>query len=600
MARPSGEARRARVPILAAFVASLDGSSNAEGQGTMIVGIDLGTTNSLCAVFRDGEARLVPNALGETLTPSAVHLDVDGAISVGRAAKERLSAEPHRATAKFKRLMGTDRTTKLGGREFRPEELSALVLGSLKADAEAYLDEPVTEAVISVPAYFNDVQRKATIAAARMAGLEVRRLVNEPTAAALAYGVMDREAENTFLIVDLGGGTFDVSILEMFSGVMEVRSSAGDAFLGGEDFTDRVTAHLLEELGLKTDGLDPADLARLRKLADGAKHRLGTQASAEIGFRMGEEERTLTLTRETFERLGEPLLNRLRLPIQRAIQDAGLTASGIDRIFLVGGATRMGAVRSLVTRLFDRFPEHGIDPDTVVALGAAVQAGLVERDEALDEMVMTDVCPFTLGHETSNELAPGKREYGLFAPLIERNTTVPASRSHQVFTLNPGQTKIGLNIYQGEAPYVKDNVKIGAYTVAVPYNAKESEGLDVRFTYDNSGVLEVVATSLSTGKASTLIIESNPGSMSPKEIAERFKALERIKRHPREEAANEAVLARLSAAYANSLGERRDFIAGALSRFQAVLESYDKRAIEDTRGQMTELLEGLEAEDVFR
>lgn len=566
----------------------------------MIVGIDLGTTNSLCAVWRDGVAELVPNALGETLTPSAVHVDGDGTVQVGRAAKERLSSEPERAAAKFKRLMGTDRVTRLGARDFRPEELSALVLGSLKADAEAHLGEPVDEAVISVPAYFNDVQRKATIAAARLAGLKVRRLVNEPTAAALAYGVADREAETTFLIVDLGGGTFDVSILEMFSGVMEVRSSAGDAFLGGEDFTDRITAHFMGELGIARDAIEPADLARLRKLADAAKHRLGTATSAELAYRVGDIERTLTLTRERFEALGEPLVNRLRVPIQRAIQDAGLTAAGIDRIFLVGGATRMGAVRALVTRLFDRFPEHGIDPDTVVALGAAVQAGLAARDEALDEMVMTDVCPFTLGHETSREFAPGKRESGLFSPLIERNTTVPASRSHTVSTVDKGQTAIRLDIYQGEAPYVRDNVKIGGYKVAVPRNTKEHESLEVRFTYDNSGVLEVIATPVSTGVPATLIIESNPGAMTPEEIAERFKALEKIKRHPREEAPNEAVLARLSAAYANALGDRRHWIGEMLARFQATLETYDKREIEDARAQLSEILERLEGEDVFR
>ena len=454
--------------------------------------------------------------------------------------------------------------------------------------------------MISVPAYFNDVQRKATIAAATMAGLRVRRLINEPTAAALAYGVADREAETTFLVVDLGGGTFDVSILEMFSGVMEVRASAGDAFLGGEDFTDRILGHLAAQLGTEPQAMADDDRARLRKLADAAKHRLGSQTDIRMTHLSDGTEHELSLTRAEFETLGAALIDRLRVPIQRAIQDAGLTAAGIDRVFLVGGATRMDPVRALVTRLFDRFPEHGIDPDTVVAMGAAVQAGLVARDAGLDEMVMTDVCPFTLGHEISHKIAAHRYEEGLYAPLIERNTTVPASRSHTVWTMQPGQERLRLDIYQGEAMRVKDNVKIGTYTVPVPPNPDDCEGVDVRFTYDSSGVLEVIATVLSTSERSKLIVEGTPGTLTPEEIEARFAALERIKRHPREEAPNEAVIARLEAAYAGALGQRREAIAHEVMAFQEVLESYDKRAIEVARARLEQMLARIEGDDVFR
>ncbi|WP_350333451.1 Hsp70 family protein [Coralliovum pocilloporae] len=566
----------------------------------MIIGIDLGTTNSLAAYFTDEGPKLIPNSLGQDLTPSAVYLKDKAEVVTGASAKNHLVTHPKDATSKFKRYMGTNQQTRLGEQNFRPEELSALILKSLKADAEVHLGETVTEAVISVPAYFNDIQRKATIAAAEIAGLKVRRLVNEPTAAALAYGLQDKDGENTFLVVDLGGGTFDVSILEMFSGVMEVRASAGDAFLGGEDFTDRILNHFLDKLKLKAKKVSADDLARLRALADRAKHALTEQSAVEFSYAYKGAEHALSLSRTSFEEMVSDLVARMRIPIQRAISDAGLRADEVDRIVLVGGATRMGIVRTLITRLFKRFPEHDLDPDRVVALGAAVQAGLVARDKALDEMVMTDVCPFTLGYEVSKQL-PGhdKWEDGLFSPLIERNTVIPASRTTEGSVLKPGQTEIQLNIFQGEAPYVKDNIQIGSFSIRVPLNRKERESIEVRFTYDNSGVLEVIAKSLTTGNHKKLIIEGNPGALTQAQIEERFKELEKIKIHPREEAANEAILSRLAAVYENSLGEKREYISDLLSQFNTVLSSYDKRAIDEFRDHLAAQLESLEDSDVF-
>ena len=495
------------------------------------------------------------------------------------------------AAARFKRMMGTNKTVKLRGKNYTPEDLSSFVLRALKADAEAYLNEPVTEAVISVPAYFNEIQRKATMHAAELAGLTVRRLINEPTAAALAYGLQDKEAESTFLVVDLGGGTFDVSILEMFSGVMEVRSSAGDAFLGGEDFTNRIVTDFLKQLGLEADKVATEDLARLRALADEAKHRLSEQATVTVTYRDQEEARELTLSRAGFDEMTEDLVSRMKIPLQRAIGDANLKAADIDRIVLVGGATRMQSVRNLITKLFRRFPDHALDPDTVVALGAGVQAGLVARDAALDDVVMTDVAPFTLGFETSHRNGPnGETEFGIFAPLIERNTTIPASRNQVVEASNKGQTRVDLLIFQGEAPYTRDNIRIGSYSVPIPYNMDEHEKVDVRFTYDSSGVLEVVATVLSTGNSKTLIIENSPGMMSPDDIARRFKELERIKIHPRDLAVNEALISRATAAYANALGGRRTQIGQLLSAFEIALRSYERRTIEEARRGLEEIL----------
>jgi len=566
----------------------------------LIIGIDLGTTNSLASVFRDGKAELIPNALGDMMTPSVVHFTDSGEAQIGTAAKARLVTHPDQTFARFKRNMGTEKSVRHKRKDFAPQDLSAFVLRSLKEDAEVFLGEEVREAVISVPAYFNDIQRKATISAAKLAGLTVKRLINEPTAAALAYGLNDKDDESTFLVVDLGGGTFDVSILEMFSGVMEVRSSAGDAFLGGEDFTDQITEYFATELRQKTDKMTPDDLSRLRALADQAKHNLSDSPETTVSYRLGEEARDLHLTREAFEEMTQVLLTRMKLPLQRAISDAGLTANQIDRIVLVGGATRMSPVRNLITKLFRRFPEHSLDPDTVVALGAGVQAGLVERDAALDDIVMTDVCPFTLGYETSQRHGEhGPIENGLFSPLIERNTTIPVSRNHVIETIQKGQNMITLNIFQGEAPYVRDNIRIGSYNVPVPVNRQGHEQVDVRFTYDNSGVLEVISTVLSTGKESRLIIESNPGSLNAAEIEARFKELEKIKIHPRDEAQNEALLSRLSQAYQNALGERRQYIASMLSAFEQALAGFDKRQIEETRSRIEADLKQIEGPGVF-
>lgn len=566
----------------------------------MIIGIDLGTTNSLASYYDDTGAQLIPNATGSVLTPSAVYIDKNGTMSVGMAAKDQLVSEAASATSRFKRLMGTGQASTLRKKKYLPEELSSFVLRALKEDAEAHLGESVSEAVISVPAYFNDIQRKATISAAALAGLEVRRLINEPTAAALAYGLHSKEDESTFLVIDLGGGTFDVSILEMFSGVMEVRSSAGDAFLGGEDFTDRIVTEFCKQLSVNVDDLGTSDLSRLRAVADQAKHGLSKSANATISYRHNDTEVELSITRKLFDEACADLVTRMRLPLQKAVNDAELSVDQIDRIVLVGGATRMPIVHNLITKLFKRFPEHELDPDTVVALGAAVQAGLIARDAALDDVVMTDVCPFTLGYETSRQMGENApREHGIFSPLIERNTTIPVSRNHVIHPMDKGQRAIDLNVYQGEAPYVRDNIKIGAYSVALPPNQKDYEAVDLRFTYDNSGVLEVIAKVLSTGKETKLIIESNPGAMDSKEIAARFKELEKIKIHPRDEAQNLEVTARIKAAYENALGQRREAISFLLSDFEGALNSHDKRTIEEARKSVIEKLRALETLNAF-
>lgn len=564
-----------------------------------LLGIDLGTTNSLVGVFTPEGPQLIPNALGSFMTPSAVGVSDDGTLLIGQAAKDRLVSHPDKTTARFKRYMGTDHEVRLGKKSWRAEELSSLILRTLRDDAEAHLGQTAERAIISVPAYFNDVQRQATMAAARLAGLKVERLINEPTAAALAYGLQDRDAETTFLVVDLGGGTFDVSILEMFSGVMEVRASSGDAFLGGEDFTDLLLSHLAKKSDLKPEKLKAEDYSRLRAVTDKLKHKLTEAPEAGAIFSYKNQAIELSISREDFEEVCVPLTKRIRLPIQRAIADAGLKAQDINRILLVGGATRMDCVRGLITRLFKRFPEHDINPDHVVALGAAVQAGLAARHEALDDMVMTDVAPFTLGYETAMEIKRDTYEYGHFTPLIERNTVVPVSRSHTIFPIKKGQDRIEVKVFQGESPFVKDNVKIGNVTIALPRNKNDLEPVDLRFTYDNSGILEVVAKAMTSGEEARVVIEGNPGAMTQADIEARLEALSGLKIHPREQQENTAFLARLSALYEGLLGDDRMLVGGFIREFEAALHSQDVKLIAETRNALEDPVSRLEAQDVF-
>lgn len=560
----------------------------------MIVGIDLGTTHSLVAVWRDGATQLVSNALGEWLTPSVVGLDDDGHVLVGKAARERLQTHPGSTTALFKRHMGSAHEVKLGSRGYRPEELSALVLKSLKADVERAFGEPVTEAVISVPAYFSDAQRKATRVAGELAGLKVEKLINEPTAAALAYGLHQKEGETSFLVFDLGGGTFDVSILELFDGVMEVRASAGDNFLGGEDFDQLLLEHFVT-LHRNESGF-PSTVAvkqSLRREAERVRKALGQDASAEFVLRHADREWRKTVTQDQLIELYAPLLDRLRAPIERALRDARIRVADLDEILLVGGTTRMPLIRKLAASLFGRFPSISLNPDEVVAHGAAIQAALKARDAALDEVVLTDVCPYTLGIEVSRSM--GKiQESGHYLPIIERNSVVPVSRVKTVNTLQDNQRQVLVRIFQGESRLVKDNIALGELDITVPAHKAGEVELDVRFTYDSNGILEADVRIPMTGEAHTLVIENNPGVLTPAEIQERLKALEALKIHPREQQVNTHLAARLERLYQEYLGDARELVGMWASQFQQALETQDERQISEVRKRLAEQVDQFE------
>ncbi|MBX9662400.1 molecular chaperone HscC [Novosphingobium sp.] len=560
----------------------------------MIVGIDLGTTNSAIAVWQDDAPQLIPNALGEMLTPSAVSVDRDGTTYVGAAALDRLATQPENTATSFKRYMGTERKLRLGKKEWRPEDLSALVLRTLCDDAEALLGTRPVEAVITVPAYFNDRQRKATRHAGELAGLTVRRLINEPTAAALAFGLQDQEDREPFLVFDLGGGTFDVSIVDKFEGVVEVRASAGDNRLGGDDFNTALAARMkpIVDPDGRLEKLDARQReAMLHRAAETTRRQLSVEDKATFAVVIGEDRLTAEVTAEMFEAACEDLLRRLREPVARALRDCAFDVAELGDIVLVGGSTRMPVVRKAITRMFGRFPNSSVHPDHAVALGAAIQAGLLSRDAALDEIRIADVCPFTLGVDSVERDSRGGMQHGIFSPIIDRNTPVPVSRMSSYFTVQDNQKEVLFNIYQGEAREVSGNIHLGAVKVPVPARPAGQAGADVRFSYDSSGLLEVDVSVHETGVTRTLVIAGEAETLTDREVAARRDALAKLKFHPREDAENVALMARAERIYEDFVGDERRMIGQWITDFAGALDSQDPRRIAEARAMLQQQLE---------
>ncbi len=565
----------------------------------MIIGIDLGTTNSAVALWDGEAAQLVPNALGQMLTPSAVSVLPDGTTLVGQAALERMAAKDAVTQVSFKRYMGTDHKLMLGRNTFSAEELSALVLASLRDDVAAQTGTVPTEAVITVPAYFNDKQRKATRRAGELAGLSVRRLINEPTAAALAFGLASRGEHEPFLVFDLGGGTFDVSIVEMFAGIVEVRASAGDNRLGGDDFNAALAAAVRARLdpdGL-LDRLNPEHArALLLQAAERTRRALSDRGEAELALTVAEQRLAITVTAADLEAAAEPLLRRLRDPVVRALRDSQIDTASLSEVVLVGGATRMPVVRKAITRLFGRFPNSTVHPDHAVALGAAIQGGLIARDGGLDEVRITDVCPFTLGVDRSERDGRGGFVSGLFTPIIERNTPVPVSRVHYFQTMGDNQRRVEFGIYQGEAREVSGNVRLGAVDIAVPPRPAGEVQVDVRFSYDSSGLLEVDVSIPLTGESRNVVFVDEEDRKDDAELDRRRRALAALKVHPREDAGNQALLARAERMWEDHLGDVRTVIGQWIIAFQSALESQDHRTIAQAHADLAARLDSLDAE----
>ena len=476
-----------------------------------IIGIDLGTTNSCVAVMEGGEPVVIANSEGARTTPSVVGFTKTGDRLVGQVAKRQAITNPENTVASIKRYMGTDHKVTLNGKEYTPQQVSAMILQKLKADAEAYLGEPVTEAVITVPAYFNDSQRQATKDAGTIAGLNVKRIINEPTAASLAYGI-DKEEDQKIMVYDLGGGTFDVSIIEMGDGVTEVLATNGDTHLGGDDFDQRIIDWMADAFQ-NENGIDlrkdKMAAQRLKEAAEKAKIELSSSTSTEINLPYitavdGMPKHLVkTLTRAQFEQLAHNLIQACLVPCQNAIRDAKLSTSDIDEVILVGGSSRIPAVQTLVKNYFGKEPSKGVNPDEVVAVGAAIQGAILNKEEGVGDIVLLDVTPLTLGIETMG---------GVMTKLIDANTTIPCKKSEVFSTAADNQTEVTIHVLQGERPMAAQNKSIGQFNLTGIAPARRGvPQIEVTFDIDANGILNVSAKDKATGKEQSIRIEASSG-----------------------------------------------------------------------------------------
>ncbi|MCI8811449.1 MAG: Hsp70 family protein [Oscillibacter sp.] len=554
-----------------------------------IIGIDLGTTNSLAAVWRNGKSELIPNAAGDFLTPSAVSIDSDGTILVGRAARDRLVSAPDCSAARFKRFMGSAKTYTLAGRAFRPEDLSSFILRSLREDAEAYLGEPVTEAVVSVPAYFAEAQRAATKRAAALAGLKVERLVNEPSAAAVAGHISEGEQDKVCLVFDLGGGTLDVSLVERFGNVVSVTAVSGDNRLGGEDFDQAIARGFCEDCGLDFDRLSPRQQEMITRQAETCKMALTHQEIVGMSVDDGEISGALTLSNEWLIRKSGALFQRMIAPIQRVFLDAGISYQELDDLVMVGGSSHMPVVRRYISRFLHKEPSRDSRPDTAIALGAGICAGIKARTGDLKELVLTDVCPFTLGVARYNASESAR---DLMSPIIERNSVLPTSKMGVYYTVRDGQDKVDIRIYQGEHRYCADNTLLGQLVLKVPPAPRGQQSVRIRFTYDINGLLEVEVAN-EAGQMERLVLQNK--DMAPEEAQRRLQELSKLKLHPREQEECRAMLARGERLFAATVGGLREEVGQMLDWYQQHLSSQEALRIAKATKKIDQFFDQVEA-----
>ena len=548
-----------------------------------IIGIDLGTTNSLAAVWQDGESRLIPNAFGEYLTPSVVSFGEDGTVYVGKTAKERLASHPDETASVFKRFMGTSRQYKLGEKSYRPEELSAFVLRKLKEDAERYLGEPVEEAIISVPAYFNDMARNATKRAGMLAGLKVERIINEPSAAALACQSFNQEEDTTLLVFDFGGGTLDVSLVECFDNVIEIQAVSGDNQLGGQDFDDMIAEHFAKSLGLNYAAMEPETKAIVQKSAELCKRELTENPSANMVVNCREINNEIEITRKEVVKICAPLFDRIGKPVSKVFVDAQISTDQVSQIVLVGGSCKMPVVRQYLSYLLKREDIETKEPDYMIALGCGVCAGIKERDKDVKDLLLTDICPFSLGIKVANHQDPYKE---LMSFIIERNSPLPISREEMYANAYDRQQRVALRIYQGEAMYVSENLYLGEILFDIPPMAAGQVQCFVRFTYDINGVLEVEAKIPLTKEEKKLVIVNKDLDMTQEEIDEKLKEFERIK-NPLADERNTYILEWGQRLFMQcSQKEMRDEILGRMQYFQHMM-NFDEHRLPQARKYLT-------------
>ncbi len=551
-----------------------------------IIGIDLGTTNSCVAVMEGGEAVVIPNPEGARTTPSVVGFN-NGERLIGQVAKRQAITKPDHTVMSIKRHMGKKYEVKIDDKNYTPQEISAFVLRKLKEDAEAYLGEPVSQAVITVPAYFSDAQRQATKDAGKIAGLEVMRIINEPTAAALAYG-LDKADEQKVLVFDLGGGTFDVSLLEIGDGIFQVLATSGNNFLGGDDFDKKIVDYMLAEFK-KTEGIDLANdkmaMQRLREAAEKAKIELSGVLTSNINLpfitadQNGPKHLDITLTRAKFDELTADLVEKTMGPTRQTLSDAGISASDVDRVLLVGGSTRIPAVQDEIRKLIGKDPHKGINPDECVALGAAIQGGILNKE--VKDIVLADVTPLSLGIETLN---------GVFSKIIDRNTTIPVSKSQIYSTAADNQPSVEVHVLQGEREMAADNKSLGRFTLSgIAPAPRGIPQIEVSFDIDTNGIVHVSAKDLGTGKQQDITISGSNG-FSDAEIDRMVKEAEQYKEE--DEKRRQAVEVRNQA---DSMIYQTD---KALKDLGDKVTAEEKEAIEKAKEELNEALKGDDTEDI--
>lgn len=550
-----------------------------------VIGIDLGTTNSLAAVWKDGCSQLIPNALGEVLTPSVVSVDEKGGLYVGRTAQERLISHPRDTACVFKRFMGTEKVYHLGGRDYTPEELSSFVLRKLKEDAQVYLQEPVTEAVVSVPAYFNNAQRDATKRAGELAGLLVKRIINEPSAAALACQHLYPEEETLEMVFDFGGGTLDVSIVDCFENIINVVAVSGDNHLGGCDFDRALAEFFCREQAMDYSKLPASEQAAVMKSAEACKIALSDSEQAEMAVYFEGRKKTVLFDTEKMIQASAGIFKRLLEPMKQAVLGAEIGWEDISRIILVGGSCKMPAVRLYLQHFLKKETVFLGSPDTIVALGAGTYAGIKERKAEVRDLLLTDVCPFTLGVEIKD---------GVMSPIIERNNALPVSKSRQYITISDFQKFLQFDIYQGEAPMAVDNVLLGQIEIPVPARPAGVEAAEVRFTYDINGILEVDAQVLSTGETRHLVIIDKKNRMNTEQIEEKLREMAALKLHPREREENAFLISRCESLYIQAGSGLREFLLGEMQYFQYLMDTQDPIKIKKGRTRFIRALDSAE------